>query len=616
MRGSSFRLRWPRKSTGTPVPGRTFFPVGCFLAGWILVGCSGTEGTPETEGRLLGPGQTGPGLVAADGSVDWNTFHDHAQTVQIMREFAELYPNLTNLRVIGQSYLGADIHLMEVTNFETGPAEEKPAMYIDGGIHARELTGSQVALYALGHLLNEYGTDPRITELLNTRAFYIRPKFNPDGSDLVLNEDQWLRSTVRPMDENEDGIADSDPPMDLDGDGRILQMRVPDPEGEWRKDSRDPRIMVRREAGDTGPFYRVEREGIDGNGDGRIASDGVGGIDMNRNFPRNWERAHIQDSGGAFPLSEPETYATVEFIDAHRNIYSIYHGHTSGGFVFRLPSAMNPDSLDRSDLDLIVHLGDYYTRDTGRPVVPSATHPTDRRYGTLIQWGYSDHGIVGWVPEFSPPPEQWVPDLNGDGEVTEHDWHLYNEREFGGRYFQDWTPYDHPQLGEVEIGGWWTLFWGQNPPWERVERELELQIPWILHLAEQGPLLAMDEPRITPLGEGVHQVEVTVRNTGFLPTNLTERGLEGRVMPDGRVMRQVARSPLVVLEVEEGTVLEGNGRVRIPHLAGSSPFSPGVSEREWTVRFQVGRETGEGEIRVMVEGEKGGTLRSGPIPLP
>jgi hypothetical protein len=616
MKSSSLRRGRPRKATGPLLLGRALLPAGCFLAGWFLVGCSGPEAGLEAEGRSPGPGQNAPTLVAADGSVDWNTFHDHAQTVQIMGEFAELYPHLTNLRVIGQSYLGADIHLMEVTNFGTGPAEEKPAMYIDGGIHARELTSSQVALYALAYLLNQYGNDPRITELLDTRAFYIRPKFNPDGSDLALHEDQWLRSTVRPLDENEDGIADSDPPMDLDGDGRILQMRVPDPAGEWRKDTRDPRIMVRREAGDAGPFYRLEREGIDGNGDGRIASDGIGGIDMNRNFPRNWDRAHIQDSGGAFPLSEPETYATVEFIDAHRNIYSIYHGHTSGGFVFRLPSAMNPDSLDRADLDLIVHLGDYYTRDTGRPVVPSATHPTDRRYGTLIQWGYSDHGIIGWVPEFSPPPEQWVPDLDGDGEVTEHDWHLYNEREFGGRYFQDWTPYDHPQLGEVEIGGWWTLFWGQNPPWERVERELEVQIPWILHLAEQGPLLEMDEPRIIPLGEGIHQVEVTVRNTGFLPTNLTERGLEGRVMPDGRIMRQVARSPLVILEVEGGTVLEGNGRVRIPHMAGSSPFSPGVSGRERTVRFQVGREAGEGEIRVVVEGEKGGTLRWGPIPLP
>lgn len=582
-----------------------FFPLLLMLL--LPLGCTGPEavgGGPEGGGAGEEP------FVGPNGEVDWNTFHTHDQAVRVMREFADLHPELTNLRVIGQSYLGADLHLIEVTNFETGPAEDKPAMYIDGGIHSRELTGSQVALYAMAHLLNNYGSDPRITELLDTRAFYIRPKFNPDGSDLVLSQDQWIRSTVRPLDENEDGIPDSDPPVDLDGDGRILQMRIPDPEGEWRRDEADPRIMIRREAGDAGPFYRMEREGIDGNGDGRIASDGYGGIDMNRNFPRNWERAHIQDSGGAFPLSEPETYATVEFIDGHRNIYSIFHGHTSGGFVFRLPSAMNPDSLDANDLELILHQGEFYTEDTGRPIVPSATHPTDRRYGTLMQWGYSDHGIIGWVPEFSPPPAQWVPDLDGDGEVTEHDWHLYNEQEFGGRYFQDWTPYDHPQLGEVEVGGWWTLFWGQNPPWELVERELEVQIPWILYLAEQGPMLEMDEPLVTHVEGDRYRVEVTIRNTGFLPTNLTERGLEGREMPDGRIMRQVARSPLVILEVEGGELAGGNGRLRIPHLAGSSPFSPGVSERERTVAFEVVRGSEGAAVEVIVEGEKGGTLRS------
>jgi hypothetical protein len=586
--------------------------VGVALLSLSVVGaCSPDSDAREASGVQA---RSGERLVGADGSVDWNTFHDHAQAIQILQEFAALHPDLTDLRIIGQSYLGADLHLMAVTNSATGPAEEKPAMYIDGGIHSRELTGSQVALYTLAYLLNGYGNDPRVTELLDTRAFYIRPKFNPDGSDLVLHEDQWLRSTVRPLDENEDGIADSDPPMDLDGDGRILQMRVPDPDGEWRKEEADPRIMVRRAPGDVGTFYRLEREGIDGNRDGRIASDGIGGIDMNRNFPRNWDRAHVQDAGGAFPLSEPETYATVQFIDAHRNIYSIFHGHTSGGFVYRLPSAMNPDSLNPADLELILHQADYYTRDTGRPVVPSATHPTDRRYGTLIQWGYSDHGIIGWVPEFSPPPSQWVPDLNGDGEITEHDWHLYNEQEFGGRYFQDWAPYDHPDLGPVEIGGWWTLFWGQNPPWELVERELEVQIPWILFLAEQGPLLDVDDPVVTSLGEGRHEVAVTVRNVGIQPTNLTEQGLLGREMPDGTIMRQITRSPLVVAEVEGGTLVEGNGRVRIPHLAGTSPFSRGVTERERTVRFVV--EGAGATVGITVHGEKAGTVRTSPVTLP
>src|SRR5690606_3108568 len=129
------------------------------------------------------------------------------------------------------------------------------------------------------------------------------------------------------------------------------------------------------------------------------------------------------------------------------------------------------------------------------------------------------------------------------------------------------------------------LFWGQNPPWELVERELEAQMPWILWLAEQSPLLELDQPRVRALGDDRFQVDVTVFNTGVLPTNLTERGLVGRENPDGTVSRQVARSPLVVLEVDGGRVEEGSGRVRLPHLAGSSPYSAGVTERRATASF-------------------------------
>lgn len=507
-------------------------------------------------------------LVEPDGSVDWNRYYTNDETTQIMREFVALYPELTRLQSIGQSYLGAELMLIEVSNRRDRAPEEKPALYLDGGIHAQELTGSSVALYVMAHLLNGYGRDPRITELLDTRTFYIRPKFNPDGSDLVLLEDQWLRSTVRPVDDNGDGVADSDPPEDLNGDGRILTMRVPDPDGNMRMSDEDPRIMLPRETGDGGPFYRLIREGVDSNGDGTINSDGIGGIDMNRNFPRNWERSHLQPGAGDFPLSEPETYAAVEFINGHRNITSIVHGHTSGGFVYRLPSAMDPAEFDPNDEALVLHLGEFYTRDTGRPVRPSATHPTERRYGTLIQWGYSDHGIVGWVPEYSPAPQAWVPDYDGDGTVTESDWHRFNDEEFGGKYFTEWTAFEHSELGPVEIGGWHTKFWGQNPPEELLEREIEAQVPWILYLAEQSPMLELGPATVTSLGDGRFDVAFTVSNTGFLPTNLTERGFEGRRTGEGEIVDQVVAPPLAVLSVNGGSVEGGNGRQRIPHLPG------------------------------------------------
>ncbi len=552
------------------------------------------------------------GLVGPDGSVDWNRFYTAAETNQMLGEFSALYPELTEVYSVGESFRGQPLMLIEITNEATGPAEEKPALYVDGGIHAGELTGSSVATYLIGHLLNGYGTDPRVTALLDSRVFYIRPKFNPDGSDLALIDDQQLRSTTHPVDDDEDGVADDDPPEDLDGDGWITQMRVPDSDGAWVADPSDDRILV-QDQGRTlsGRRYSRMGEGIDNDGDGRINEDGIGGIDMNRNFPRNWERVHLQPGAGDYPLSEPETRAAVDFIDAHRNITGIVHGHTAGGFVYRLPSASAPSLFPQTDLSLILHLGEEYTRTTSRPVNPSATHPTEHRYGTLISWGYWDHGIIGWVPEFSPGPSEWAIDYDGDGDITEAEQHRFNDEELGGRYFSDWTAYDHPDLGPVEIGGWHSKFWGQNPPPEFLEAETAKQMPWILYLAEQSPVLEVTEPTVTALGDGTFRVEVTVSNSGFLPTSLTDRGAVGRQGRDGAIDRQVVRAPAVTLTHPGLEIVEGSARVVIPHLAGSNPYLEAVTERDRTVSWVVRPVGEERAVRVTARSQKGGTARTG-----
>jgi hypothetical protein len=553
-------------------------------------------------------------LVAADGSVDWNRYYTADETYRILRQFEALYPELTEVYSIGKSYLGADLWVIEITNKATGPALEKPGFYLDGGLHSGELTGSAVATYAIGRLLNGYGSDPQITRLLDTMTFYVRPKFNPDGSDLVLATDQSLRSSVRPVDEDGDGLFDEDPNEDLDGDGRILTMRVEDPDGNWVVSPEDPRLMDPRLPDDPCPCYTLYPEGIDNDGDGLFGEDGTGGLDMNRNYPRNWEREHIQQGSGEFPLSEPETHAAVRFITDRPNITGIVHGHTSGGFVYRLPSAVRPQDFPEIDLSLIVHLGEEYTRTTGRPVVPSSNNPLSHRHGTLISWGFWDRGIIGWVPEYVEPAG-WVTDYDGDGVISDLEQLRYNEEELGGRYFQDWTPFDHPQLGRVEIGGWWTRFWRQNTPPELLDREVELQMPWILYLAEQAPRLSMAAPVVTSLGEGRFRVEVEIRNEGYLPTSLTDRGNVGRVDRNGVLRDQVVPPPTVTLQVEGGTVEDGPARRVIPHLGGSNPFLQEVTVPDHTVSWTVNTAGGSPAVRVVAASVKGGTVRSDRIPL-
>ena len=554
------------------------------------------------------------------GQISFDHYHRWEEVHDIMSGLARRYPDLTELYSIGESYEGVNLMMIEVTNERTGPASEKPAFYLDGGIHAAELTGSEVALYTLGYLLENYGQDDQVTRLLDTRAFYIRPKFNPDGSNLVLNSDQSLRSSVHPLDEDGDGLADEDPAEDLDGDGWITRMRIPDAEGRFVVSPVDPRIMDERTPGSTGPFYRVVSEGVDSDGDGRHNEDGTGGLDMNRNFPRNWERAHLQPGAGDFPLSEPETYATARFVNEHRNINFIMHGHTAGGFVYRLPSASNPELFDQADLNLIMQLGKFYSDRTGREVIPSSTHPTNHRYGTLISFGYWDHGVIGWVPEYSPPPERWVPDADGDGEIDESDWHSYNDEEFGGRHFSQWTAYEHPRYGQVEIGGWHRKFWGQNPPDELLVGEVEQQVPWFLYLAGLTPSLELDTPILLDLGDGLIRVTATVRNSGYLPTHLTARGHVGSRGRDGALRDQVISPPTVWLDVDGGQIVEGGdgpeagARTTIAHLAGSNPFLSTVTARSATVTWVV-RLTGGGTLQITARSSKGGVSRSRVLPL-
>jgi hypothetical protein len=69
---------------------------------------------------------------------------------------------------------------------------------------------------------------------------------------------------------------------------------------------------------------------------------------MNRNFPRTWGLPYQQSGAGPFPLSEPETRATLDFLVAHPNVTGIVHNHTAGGFLYRCPRRTRPPTTRRT----------------------------------------------------------------------------------------------------------------------------------------------------------------------------------------------------------------------------------------------------------------------------
>ncbi len=538
--------------------------------------------------------------VEEPGDPDWSTYHTTERAYALLQGWAREFPGLTNLYSIGETLQGTPLLILEITNKETGEPGEKPGYYYDGNIHSGELAAAEVALHFAWYVLSNYGEDPRVTRLVDTRTLYIRPKFNPDGADIALTTEQNLRSTPRPYDEDGDGLVDEDPGNDLNGDGSITQMRVPSATGLWKVSPTDRRAMVRRGDGETeGEFYALYSEGIDDDGDGLFNEDGIGGIDMNRNFPRNWGLEFEQSGAGPFPLSEPETWATIEFLSSHRNITGVFHGHTSGGFLYRLPSTTSWDDFNLPDQSLILELSRKYETTTGQQARPSYSDPRVHRYGTLISWSYWDFGVVGFVPEF------WGGfgrDYDGGGDVSEAERHRWNEEELSGAGFAGWAPYDHPQLGRVEIGGWRGKFTRQNPPPHLLKAELELYVPWMMWLAEISPRIVLRDVEAEPLGSGIFKVTGIVENEGYLPTNITQRALEAEIAVPVRV----------ILGLTDAELVSGSPRTDIGHLLGTrdAQRQTGTAAMRRTIEYVV-RATGDNPgVSIIARSEKGGTVRT------
>ncbi|MCA9916822.1 MAG: hypothetical protein KC445_02670, partial [Anaerolineales bacterium] len=238
--------------------------------------------------------------------IRFDTYYRYDALTHFLQEWAEAYPNLCKLESIGQSYEKRDIWLMTVTNFETGPDSEKPAYWVDGNIHATEVSPSSAALYLINKLLTQFGQDDKVTYALNSRAFYIVPRLNPDGAEWALADiPKYIRSSTKPYPRMDalDGLHQED----VDGDGRILQMRLKDPNGHWKVHPEDPRLMIPREPDEApgGEFYRIIPEGQIQNFDGVTINfaQPLQGLDLNRQFPVYWEPN--QRGAGDYPGSEP-----------------------------------------------------------------------------------------------------------------------------------------------------------------------------------------------------------------------------------------------------------------------------------------------------------------------
>jgi hypothetical protein len=556
-------------------------------------------------------------------TLTFDRYHTLGVMYEWMHRWEERYPDLVEVYEVARSFEGRPILQATVTNKETGPATDKPAAFFEGNRHSGEVTAAESALWLMQYLVENYGSDPEITQLLDTRAIYIRPKNNPDGSELYLNTAQSNRSTNRPTDNDGDGLLDEDPADDLDGDGIILQVRYhPRPGTNDRAtmvtDERDPsgRLMRRAEEGEEAEWV-VTREGMDSDGDGRADEDGIGGLDLHRNYVENWRpepgldytgRGFTQRGAGAYPLSEIETRSVVVFLLEHPNVSVANSMDTSVPMHLRPPSTSpGPERMYPEDLAYYEYFDSVGVAITGYPYAGDVYHDYSSRrgddsdpmsgsplFGHGPDFGYWYYGAIWYGDELWNGGD--FGDRNGDGEEDDLDALDWDDQENGGQAFKDWTPFQHPEFGEVEIGGWHPKFFSQNPPPRELEKWARNEGLFNLTMAEHLPLLEMEGVRVREVEkEGdltSYEVQVTWRNVGGLPTALRQAQLVKIVQEDR-----------ALLEFDGALTRGDEPRVQILEPSGrGNTFEAG--------RTEAGA-TNQATFRVQVRGDApaGGTAR-------
>ncbi|HET7204096.1 MAG TPA: M14 family metallopeptidase [Steroidobacteraceae bacterium] len=575
------------------------------LAGVALLSIAVVHGMAAAATASPASGQRSAAALPA---LTFDRILRYHELTRLLQGWAAARPALVQLESIGRTPEGRELWFLTITNTGTGPAAEKPALLVDGHMHAIEGPGNVAALNFAWTLLRDYGTDERVTRLLDTRTIYVLPRLTPDGVEVVLRDKRIVRSAIRPAQGEvaPDGLR----MRDLDGDGRIVFMRYRDPRGPWKAHATEARLLVPRAPADTqGEFWRVVPEGeIEGYDGTNIAvPPALAGIDFGVHFPDAREPAPQNTATGPDPARAPEVAAYAAAILARPNIVTHVSCHSFGGGILMPP--VNADEHmpqpDRLAYDTLAARGaELTTYDPMTYLHLRGGQELDVHIPTEIGWLYNRLGIYAFITEFWNPLRAAGIELEGPMSLwlggqhpVEDDLKLlrWNDTELQGRGFVPWHAFQHPQLGAVEIGGWDKVNFWYNAPFARLRQEVAPHAAWLTELALASPRLELRSVAATPIGEQRWRVRAVLQNTGWLPTNGSQRALDVKAV--GGIVTEIA--------LPQGARLIEGERVRdAGQLVGLSeqhslstwwsyaPGTPDLATVDWVVEAADGAKLG------------------------
>lgn len=523
---------------------------------------------------------------------------------------AAAHPRWCRVLHVGTSRAGRPIVGLTLGDFSADP-DAHPALWLDGGTHAGEWLGVMAVVWAATRWIEGLAAgDPALVEQFGRSTVHLVPCISPDGYQALRDGAPFLRSTVRPPRDGRPRVGLD--PEDLDGDGRVRWMRWRHPTGPVVFD--DPttaKMRPRRLDDDPADAWWVATEGrfVAWDGHQWTMAGLRHGLDLNRNFPGSWQPFEMFGmDGGDVALSEPESRAVVDTFRARRRIAAGLTNHTYTGALLTQPYRADTP-LAEADVTLMETMGRQLVDGTGwrclRTFPDFTYNPKKPIVGVWSDTMSTVFGVPGYTLELwdpfafagtdNPDPGKFwtVPDPVRCAKLVDA---------FAGEAdaVAPWVPYDHPQLGPVELGGFDLVRTLHNPPVRLLAEECAKGFTVADRLRRALPQVAV-EVRVDRLADGLCQVSALLENRGFLPTS----GLP--------YAERIGTAPPIVLEVH-APVVDGEARREVGWLDGwgvevgdAHPLYPelprGRSARalvRWLVRA-------EGPVQVSWDAGRGGS---------
>ncbi|XP_033970882.1 carboxypeptidase D [Trematomus bernacchii] len=116
--------------------------------------------------------------------------HNYADMELFLRKYSSEYPSITNLYKIGRSVEGRELYVMAISDNPTVHEHGEPEFKYVANMHGNEVVSRELMLNLIEYLCSNYGTDPEVTQLVNSTRIHIMPSMNPDGYEVAIEGDE------------------------------------------------------------------------------------------------------------------------------------------------------------------------------------------------------------------------------------------------------------------------------------------------------------------------------------------------------------------------------------------------------------------------------------------